>query len=274
MSGLVGAQPAFDLIDSRPLAALQFVSAVTGLPIEDPVRIVGAKSVRTARGLYALLEPDDPVLASGLAAYAASFPEPPAAPAPGSVALDLLVEPVGSAWLARRLSLPVPLRPGAPGDAEEESDEDEEELGTIPFQRVPLRVPLFPSPSLAIEPSWTVLRVRVTLAGSSPPLPLGGVLLQAWSLPGDVPPHVAGRGQSDARGEALLALPLEPLVPGAELPRIRVEARRDNRIDAYAYPPNPHLLLEAVDEPWLKKSTTDAIECEPGVEYVLAIEMD
>src|SRR6185312_4023115 len=79
---------AYDLLDRRALAALRFVDA-TGAQVVTPVAVSadGAKFVRTRSGLAAVLA------APGLEAHESAFQAPPAAPAIGSVTVELDVRP-------------------------------------------------------------------------------------------------------------------------------------------------------------------------------------
>ncbi|GAB4191662.1 MAG: hypothetical protein OHK0022_05510 [Roseiflexaceae bacterium] len=244
----------FELVDRRVLAALRFVDAVTGLPTSGLVDVAGARAVRNRGGLYVLLAPDPPQ--PELDAYTGNFRAAPAAPAPGSRSLALAVTP-GSAYLPRSATLDLPLQ-----------NSDKNAAGYL-LRPVVLR--LFPAPVYLVEPQWALLRVSVFKQGADPPEPLGGVLLRVLRNPGG---ELLGQGQSDARGEALVAVPrLAVLSLATPDVAVTLEARRDLRLEA-GQPPNPDAIETApAGTAWLATTTKGGLTIAPGRTTVVPVGM-
>lgn len=180
-------------VESRVLGALRFVDAPTGFDVPGPLELRALEGeavfVRNRSGLQVL------VAWSALADHAASFAEPPAAPAPGSLILPLVVRDPSGRWLPRRVSLALPRDP----EAEEEAD-------SLFHPRV---VPLYPAARSRTGANWAVLRVSLTEDGSGDAL--GGALVRVRRGA-----SVVARGLTDGRGEALVAAPGIPLLTVGE----------------------------------------------------------
>lgn len=182
-------------MESRVLGAVRFVDVNTGAPVPEPLELESldgpARFVRNRTGLRVLTR------WGPLDGHEASFPDPPAAPATGSLAMRLRVADPTGRYLPRRVTLALP------------RDPDPENEGEMDSLFTPLDVPLFPSPRVATGPNWAVLRASVTDADDG--ALLGGVLLLVRRN-GDV----VGRALTDGRGEALVGLVGIPTVTFGE----------------------------------------------------------
>ena len=204
-------------VDRRALGALQFVDAVTRLPVAGGAKVevrratlagVGApvavplseRSVQIQQnrsGLHAILRApffDD---------YAASFDDPPdpaETPLGTRLRLRLALTDAGPHYLPQEFDFELP-RPLRRADAENVF--------------LPARVELFRTPGAPVLGGWSVLRVRVTQANTGAPLP--GVLVRVFRSPRGAADLPIGQGMSEwrleLRGEALVAV--------ADLPRFR-----------------------------------------------------
>jgi hypothetical protein len=209
-----------ETVDRRVLAALRFRDAVTGATVAGPldVRAPGARWIRNRRGWW--------VLASvpGLEAHTTAFAAPPATPKVGSVPLTVRVADPAGRYLPRVASVALPRDPDPAKAAKPESL----------FQ--PVEVDLFPSPAGPVSPNWAVLRV------SAPDAP--GALVRVVRKA--APDTVLGRGMTDARGEALVAVAGIPVTTWEEgqgsVLATEVEARVDLLWQAGAGPPDPDAL--------------------------------
>jgi hypothetical protein len=208
-----------EFVDRRVLGAFRLVDAVTGLPIVTPAAVQPVRATlagsgdvalredavriqRNRSGLYVLMTApffdvrSNPVDGQP-PAYAATFdnPQAPSELAGGPLTVHLAVLDAGPGFLPRTLQIDLPrsLSRTAPDSVLE-----------------PQPVALFRAPGAAVQDGWTVLRVRVTEAGSDPVNPLPGVLVRAFRRPrtaGDLPMAMAmtdWRGR--VRGEALLPI--------------------------------------------------------------------
>ena len=172
-----------ETVDWRVLGAVRFTDAIGGRPVEEAlvVRGAGVRLVRNRSGHHVL------AAAPGLAAHADRFASPPAQPATGSVRAALTVRDPAGRWLARRAVVRLPR------DADPSHAADAASL----FRAVD--VPLFPSPSAAVQPGWAVVRASVRGADGRP---LAGALVRMRRRDADAR---IGWGMSDRRGEALVA---------------------------------------------------------------------
>ncbi len=173
-----------ELLDRRVLAGIRFVDGVTGLAIARMLA-VSAPNVRWIRN-----RSGDYVVAGapGLEAHVTAFAAAPGAPPLGTLDMTLTVrDPLGE-YLPRRATIELPRDPDPThGD----------QPGSL-FR--PVTVPLYPAPIARTAPGWAVL--RVTAQG------LPGALLKVVE---DGTDRVLARGQTDARGEALVAVPGIPV---------------------------------------------------------------
>lgn len=235
-----------EMLDRRVLAALRFRDAVTGATVAGPldVRAPGARWIRNRRGWWVLAQ------APGLEAHTAAFRAPPAAPAVGSVPLAVRVADPAGRYLPRVAALALPRDPDPAKAAKPESL----------FQ--PAEIDLFPSPAAPVSPNWAVLRVSASGADG----PLAGALLRVVRKAS--PTTVLGRGMTDARGEALVAVAGIPVTTWEEgqgsVLATEVEARVDLFWQAGAGPPDPDALGR------IKKATkTATVKLASGRDAVL-----
>jgi hypothetical protein len=205
-----------EAVDRRVIGALQFVDAVTGLPVVFPARIevrgaeiAGApvdlalheraiKLQQNRTGLVVIFS------APFFEGYSGTFEAPAAPPqtAADPLRLRLAIADAGSSYLPQAFAIDLPrsLDPGAP---------------TSMYDAV--RIGLLRSPNAPVQDGWAVLRVRVSAAGTDPPAPLPGVLLRVFRLPraaGDLP---IGLGMTEWRGRTCG----EALVPVTDVQRFR-----------------------------------------------------
>ncbi len=183
-----------DRIEWRVLGAIELADGVTGATLRRPFAVTapGLAVARTRSGRYAVTQ------APGLADHTRAFAAPPAAPAPGTAAATLrLDDPLGQ-FLTRLAQLPLPRSPQpAPGE---------------PGLFTPARIAMLPAPRSATAANWAVLRLSVSRTGGAP---LAGVLVELRTT--DAAGRLLGRGLSDPRGEAILAIAGLPLTRAADV---------------------------------------------------------
>jgi hypothetical protein len=169
-------------VERRILGAIRCVDVPTGLPITSPLvlQATGASFARTRSGYSALMD------APGLHDYTLSFNTPPATPAVGSVSLVLTVSDPANHYLTRRRGLALPPDPN-PANA----------TGLF----TPMDVQMFPSPIARTAPGWAVVRASVAASNTGAALP--GALIRVVRTADSA---LLGRGVSDKRGEALVAI--------------------------------------------------------------------
>jgi hypothetical protein len=181
-------------VESRALGALRFVDAPTRALVLRPLQLRPvAGRVRLVRNVTG-----DWVVAawSALPAHEGAFAAPPAAPPTGSQLLRLRVWDPAGLYLPREVAVALPRDP----DPTHASD------AASLFR--PVEVPLYPAPRAATGANWSLLRVTLREGGGDA---LGGALLRVRRN-GDM----LGRGLTDGRGEALVALPAVPMVTFGE----------------------------------------------------------
>jgi hypothetical protein len=188
-------------VDRRAIAALRFVHGVTGATIVRPLQIEspGLTLVRNLSGLRVVRE------ARGLAEVTTAFDAPPKLTARTPFALEIR-DPQGQ-FLPRRfvLELPRPTRgiddPPPIADGDRACD--------------PVEIALLPAAASPMAPAWALLRLAVRIQGSLPPRGLANIWVEAQPR---VPGKPMRRAQTDADGEALIAIPdVGPIVGGAPL---------------------------------------------------------
>jgi hypothetical protein len=168
-----------ELLDQRVLGAVRFTDATTGLDVRERLRVdaEGVRWIRTARALWVIAS------APGLAAHETSFAAPPSSPTSGAAGIELRVSDAAGAYLPRRATVPLPR------DAAPESASEADSL----FR--PIVVRLFPAPAAPTWPGWAVVR-------ASAPGVAGALILVVRQSDGTI----IGRGVTDERGEALVAV--------------------------------------------------------------------
>jgi hypothetical protein len=181
--------------ESRVLGALRCIDASGGMTITAPlqVRVAGARMQRNRSGLYVIVRAD------ALAAHESAFDAPPATPPPGAVALTATILDPAGRYLARTATLALPREPRPTHSAQVDSL----------FR--PIEVAMFPASDASVGANWSVLRVSVRETASSDLL--GGALLLVTSGA-----DTLGRGITDGRGEALVAVPGVPVTTWSEDP--------------------------------------------------------
>lgn len=249
----------FELRDERVLGAVRFVDGVTGLPIRETPQIVGARVSQSGSGLTVIRAPAP--LPSGLDHYVHRFRGPPHADeaAPGTVALTLEVRMPSGRYLARQVTLNFPRQ----AESAEQPD----------YLLNPIEVTLYPASTYGIEPLWAVLRLSILQQGSTPAIPLAGVVVSAVTPASAPNPNIVlGRGLSDRRGELLLVVPgLRPATLLSPETSVNLEARRDNTSPGL---PDPDQLINAAgDEPWLAVAQRTNVVIAPGQTRVDQIAM-
>jgi len=192
-----------DRVDRRYHGALRFIDATSGGEVSAAltVRSPNAKLFRNRSGYYVI----DRV--AGLEAHQTVFSEQPGLPAVGSIRLALAISDAQGHYLPRRASVSLPRDPD-PAHA----------VGAQSLFQ-PADIELFRSPAAPVSPNWSVIRASIVSQNSGVGLP--GVLLRVTKESGGSE-IVLGRGLSDGRGEALVAIRGIPITtwesgPGAVL---------------------------------------------------------
>jgi len=177
-------------VEFRVWAALRPVDGVTRRPLDAPLRVhgFGQRWLRNLSGLLVLHQLIEPApRRAEFEEYEATFPAPTAVAPPAAIRTTL--EDSFGRYLARTVVIELP-RPDA---------------GAPPLLFEPIDVPLYPAPSAPLAAPWSALRVHLERGG----LPAGGCVITVHELGDET--QVLGRGQSDARGEAVVAVPGVPL---------------------------------------------------------------
>jgi hypothetical protein len=200
-------------IDRRVLGAVRFRDAVTQLDVTAPLRVTapGVRWVRNLRGWYVAAG------APGLEAHTFSIDKPPTQPAVGKVPVALAAEDPTGTYLPRRAVLTLPRDP----------DPAKKDSPSSIF--APADVELFPTPAAPVMPGWAVLRVTVLTRGGKP---AAGALLRVVRK--GAAGELLGRGMTDARGEALVAVAGIPVTTWDDEGQEGVLAREvDARLEAH-----------------------------------------
>jgi len=196
-------------VDTRVLGALRCIDATTRAHIDAPldVRAANASLLRNRSGLFVIAR------VQALLAHTLSFDAPPAQPALGSIGLSVQVRDPAGRYLPRLVQLALPRDP-LPAHATQ--------AGSL-FRAV--EVPLYPASACTTGANWAVLRasVRDTASGDA----LGGALLIVTNNG-----NLLGRGLSDWRGEALVAVPGVPATTWSDDPHAVVVSEIAAQIEA------------------------------------------
>lgn len=167
--------PFSEPVDRRVLGGFVLVDAITNASVSRPMaaRSTQLRLAMNRSGVYAIFDaPGFTALTSEFIAVAASWP--------AAQSFELTVQDPSLRYLARRAHLQVP-----------------QPLATL---AVPQTIKLYPTPAATVEPNWALIRASVTgTAGAGLPWALVQVIRSNGS--------VAATGVTDARGEALLAVP-------------------------------------------------------------------
>jgi hypothetical protein len=182
-----------EMLDRRVLGALRFVDCL-GAPVRSQLAIAAPEGVvvwRKPSGVVVI------AAAPGLAAHAGAFLAP-AAPAPGSVRLDLDVRPADAGLDARRVRLSLP----------RDADPARAEAADSLFRAQD--VTLLPAPGA--RPAGMAALLYVTIVRAADGRRIENALVR-FRPDGGRP---VARARSDAAGTALLVVPGVPLAsPGA-----------------------------------------------------------
>jgi hypothetical protein len=239
-------------VDDRVWAALRPIDAITRAPISainEPMRIEGAgqRWLANRSGLMVLRRQTEPAARTEeFARHEASFAAPTLVDPPVELAVTI-TDPRGR-YLARRATLRLPRSPlpAAPG--------------VLPELFSPLEVPMYAAPHAPLPSSWALLRASVTRAG----LAAAGAVLTVHE-PGNAA-RVLGRGQADARGEALLAVIGVPaFIPsGGAAAFVRTRAVEvtvvfDAAAAAAGTPPDPEALFASADAALIRLTAATSI---------------
>ena len=219
-------------VEHRVLGAVEFVDAITGARVGDPLAVSGSglQLRATGSGLYAI------TAATGLETHTEAFDAPPATPAALSLPFTLAVSDRQRRYLPRSAQLLLPRRATPPSDADS--------------VLAPLRVPLYPAGTRPLDGLWAVLRASVFVLVQGRRVGIAN----AWlTLTPTLPDLAPTRALTDAQGEALLAFtgvpPIRPasgedgdpdVVYSREFTAtLRVALHRDMAWRADASPPMP-----------------------------------
>ena len=184
----------------RVWAALRFVDAMSARTIDSPLRVdlPGARLLRNRAALFVVVGRDTPP--ASLAAF--DIYESAFDPIPAAAAVTLngrVVDPTGR-YLPRRFRLELP-RAATPAPAALP--------GSIAALFEATTITLDPAPATPLLPTWAALRLSVTRAGR----PAANAAIRVRRPAGTV----LGRGMTDARGEALVAVVgVAQVTPGAD----------------------------------------------------------
>jgi hypothetical protein len=196
----------------RVWTALRFVDGMTGRAIQRPLQVAvkGLRTVMNRAGLVVVMQVDEPAVSRK------KFEDVEAAfdPIPVSPALTIAgsVSDPERAFLPRSFSFDLPRAAGAD-------------------QFTPVSITLDPSPATPVLATWAVLRISVRNAGK----PAAQASLRVRRTSGGA---VIGRGLTDARGEALVAVVgVAQVTPGVGV--LVVETEIDATVDAHFDPDAP-----------------------------------
>jgi hypothetical protein len=177
------------------LGAIRFVDGTTRLPIGEPLELSapGVRLARTRQGWYAI------VATPALDADRAAHPRRKR-PAPGSTPLAMEVRDPAGAYLPRRFTVSYPRDPDIAHAAQPNA------------LFLPADVALFRSPAARTAANWALIRASVRHKTTHDPL--AGALIRVVRR--RAPGELLARGMSDARGEALVAVPGIPITTWEE----------------------------------------------------------
>jgi hypothetical protein len=196
----------------RVWTALRFVDGMTGRAIERALKVTlpGAQTLMNRAGLVVITQVDEPkVSRKDFAAVEAAFDPIPASPA---LTLVGTVSDPERAFLPRSFSVDLPRPSGAD-------------------QFTPVSIALDPTPATPVLGTWAVLRISVRNAGK----PAAQAALRVRRASGGA---VIGRGLTDARGEALVAVVgVAQVTPG--IGELVVETEIDATVNVHFDPDAP-----------------------------------
>jgi hypothetical protein len=182
-----------DIVQWRALGAIELADGVTNRALHRPVTCTapGARLERNRADLYVI------TAAPGLTGHTRAFEAPPETPAPGAAPITVRIEDPLGEFLPRLARIPLPRSSNPVADQ--------------PNLLMPERVAMLPAPRRRTAANWS--SVRLSLARSNG-TPLHGALIELRTTDADA--RLLGRGLSDERGEAIVAIAGLPLVRAAE----------------------------------------------------------
>ncbi|MGA2410528.1 MAG: hypothetical protein ABSG46_09100 [Candidatus Binataceae bacterium] len=205
------------LDDRRVLGAVRFVDGITMATVAEGLHVQSAATLRPNRsGLWVVWR------ANGLERHATAFDQPPAAPALVSITITFEVTDDRNRYLARSATIKLPRDPSPASAGQPDSL----------FE--PIAVPLYLASNAPIWPGWAVLRAHVK--DNATGRPLGGALLRVLRT---ADKKVLARGMSDARGEALVAVPGIPITTFSSETGPALAAELDVTVRASIAPKTP-----------------------------------
>jgi hypothetical protein len=197
---LVNGTPVLETVDRRGLGAFVCVDAITGLTVVQPMAVsAGAWTVKPNRsGVYVIF--DGP----GFHALTTQFL--PTGTWPAAASFEVTLTDANRRYLPRRAGVKAPMTvpaiaPSAGGVVPNPAVTAALANSTTVFD--PQRVTLYPLPSAAVGPRWSTIHASVTRQGSAP---LAGVPWAVLQVVRQSDKAVLATGQTDANGEALLAV--------------------------------------------------------------------
>jgi hypothetical protein len=246
-------------VDRRILGAFVCVDSITGNSIPGPIPITAPQwTVKQNRsGIYVIF--DGPGFDLLTTQFIPSTTWPPPA------TFEVTFQDPNLRYLPRRANVQapqnVPVIPPAPtGSATNPAAIAALQNPATVFD--PQRVRLYPAPSASIAPNWAVIHASVTRSGTTPPKGLPWAVLQIIRSSDNA---VLATGQSDANGEALLAvlgLSPQPNTSGTgpvTVSTVAVTAKAFFDPSVLTQPagwvPNPDDILNNVSNPALKSAS-------------------
>jgi hypothetical protein len=218
-------------VDRRVLGGFLFLDAITGASVTDPLAVSNTSlTLRVNRsGIYAIIN------APGFSNLNTEFDPQPDWPAADGPLFEITVQDRSLQYLPRRAQVAAP-----------------QSLASL---ATPQKVALYPGPSSHVEPNWAIIRASVS-DGSGAGLPWA--VLEAIRSDNSV----AATGMTDARGEAMLAVPGLGLQVSADSSGAVTETTQPVTIQAWFDPttlqqpagwiPNPDDILNNLSSTSLK----------------------
>ncbi len=177
-----------ETVDRRILGAFICVDAITGSSVAPaiPVTVPLLWTVKPNRsGIYVIFDGPGFDLLTGQFLPSGSWPAP--------VTFEVTLQDPSLRYLPRRANVQAPLSIPA--------------IPPVPASPTgvfaPQHVAVYPSPAAAIGPNWAVIHASVFKSGTTPPQGLPWAVLQVVRTSDNT---VVATGQTDANGEALLAV--------------------------------------------------------------------
>jgi hypothetical protein len=177
--------------DRRVFGAIRLVDEATGVAIDRPLRVTGngMRIIRNLSKLYVIFAAPG-LDVPGQEPYVASFAEPPALPAPGTVEINLIVEDPGGRFLPRTTTISLPRNPQ---DSPPET-----------FLFKPVDIVMHRAPAAALRKNWSAIRVSLQTDAAGKAEPVAGAMIRVIRSSDN---SLLARGLTDRRGEGLVIVP-------------------------------------------------------------------